>query len=243
MATKAELIAEAKTLGIQVDETVHPSTIASLIKKAKEAGIGVGGGPADTTHPIPPTGQAGDEPKPPAPGTVSENDEADTPPPPPEPRVHETPTVPFDINKLTSEQLKQLKAALDETPSMPSKGRTTVTVRRFNDQLVIGIKNASSKTVLDPVEQKAVTKITVPVLFYGAKDFEVVDYKEFMQSERVKCEVVGSREVKDSYSEGVVYSQELKKEVEQIVHTVVRFYTVKLPNGKQIELFEDSVNL
>lgn len=164
-------------------------------------------------------------------------------PPPAQPKPQPVPTVPFDINKLTADQLKQLKALLEDTPASMTQGRSTVTVRNFNDKYVIGIKNASSKTVLDPVEQRAVTKITIPVLYYGADDFVTEDYKEFMQSERVKCEVVSQREVRDRIVEGVVYSMELKKDVEQVVNTVVRFYTIKLPNGETIELFEDAINL
>lgn len=234
MATKEEIFTEAQALGIPTTPDMHHFAVAALIKKHKEANS-----PAPT-EPLANGGLVGAEATPePTPAPAPEPE----PEPSPEPKPQPVPTVPFDINKLTPDQLKQLKAALEETPSIASNGRMTVTVRRFNDKFVIGVKNASSRSVLDPIEQKAVTKISIPVLYYGAEDFVTEDYKDFMTSERVKCEVVSQREVKDRIIEGVVYSMELKKEVEQVVNTVVRFYTIKLPNGETIELFEDAVNL
>jgi hypothetical protein len=261
MANKAQLTARAEELSIkltgeetnaQIDELIQTAEKAALVTKATGLNITLTG--EETTEQlsgmvalIEAVNQAGDL------GIELQGGEtfeqitalikAKQTPPPPTPRQHAAPTVPFDINKLTPEQLKQLKAALEETPSIASNGRMTVTVRRFNEKLVIGVKNASSKSVLDPIEQKAVTKITIPVLYYGAEDFVIEDYKEFMSSERVKCEVLSQREVKDRIVEGVVYSMELKKDIEQVVNTVVRFYTIKLPNGETIELFEGAVNL
>lgn len=251
MATKEEIFAEAQALGIATTPDMHHFAVAALIKKHKEGNTSAG--PTTTAAPTglapvdpTPTPEPTPEPTPtPTPDPVPnpETKQEPEPTPAPAPRQHAAPTVPFDINKLTPEQLKQLKAALEETPSIASNSRMTVTVRRFNEKIVIGVKNASSKSVLDPIEQKPVTKITIPVLYHGAKDFVTEDYKEFMTSERVKCEVVSQREVKDRIVEGVVYSMEMKKDVEQVVNTVVRFYTIKLPNGETIELFEDAVNL
>lgn len=212
--TKAELIARATELKINLTGEETSAQIAQVIKVAEENSV-----QASVDSEKAPGEQGAD-------GT----------------RDH-TPTVPFDINKLTSDQLKQLKSLLETTPSIASTGRPTITVRRFNGKFVVGVKNASSKSVLDPIEQKAVTKITIPVLYQGADDFVVEDYKDFMTSERVACEVVSQREIRDRIIEGVVYSQELKKEVEQIVNTIVHFYTIKLPTGEQIELFQDAVNL
>lgn len=266
MASKEEIFAEAKALGIETTPDMHHFTVAAMIKRHKDAagerenlvaratalniqlrgdetsdelsssivlveavnhavtlGIDLKGG--ETLEEIVALIKAKEgEPK---------NQQR-------EPVI---PTVTFDINKLTPEQLKELKAKLEDTPSIASNDRHTITIRKFKGKFVIGVKNTSSKVELDTIEQKPVTKITIPVLYYGAKDFAIEDYKEFMSSERVKCEIVYQREVRGRISEGTVYSMELKKEVEQIVNTVVRFYTVRMPDGKEIELFEDAVNL
>jgi len=149
----------------------------------------------------------------------------------------------FDISKLTPTELVQLKAMLAETPERQTDKGHTITVRRFNEKYVIGVGTARTRSVLDPIEQKPITKVTIPVLYLGADSFEDADYKEFMQSERVKCKVESTREIKDREVHGIVYSMELKREVEQVVNTCVRYYKVTLPTGEQIELFEDAVNL
>lgn len=178
----------------------------------------------------------------PIPPALGDNNQGQKPAATP-PNKPSEPAPAFDISKLSPEQLRDLKAALADIPERSQNKGHTVTVRRFNDQYVIGAGTSRTKSVLDPAEQKAVTKVTIPVLYLGAEKFDDVDYKEFMQSERVKCQVVSTREIKDREVHGIVYSQQLKREVEQDVTTRVTYYTVKLPNGETIELFEDAINL
>lgn len=211
---KADLITEAEALGIQLTGDETAAQLSELIGQKKGVGSSVAGAPSD--------------PQPPAPTDTV---------------VPVAPQPVFDISKLTPDQLKELKAALAETPEKSQIGGHTITVRRFEDKYVVGILPSKTKTVLDPIEQKPVTKVTIPVMFYGEDNYVDFDYKEFMQWERVKCSVVSIREAKNIRIEGIVYSMERKREVEQVVNLVMRYYTVKLPNGQQIEMFEEACNL
>jgi hypothetical protein len=149
----------------------------------------------------------------------------------------------IDLSKLTQDDLKRLKALLDETPETTGKMGRTITVRFHDDEYVVGIGQCRSSFVHDPVENKSVGKTVIPVLYFGEEKYKDVDYKDFMQSQRVKCEVLGERKVEDRIVEGIVYSMERKREVEQGLETCVRYYRVRLPNNEEIELFEDAVNL
>lgn len=150
----------------------------------------------------------------------------------------------FDFSKLSIEDLQALKARLDATPSKQGKkGNNTITLRRIDDRFVMKVGRARSKMVFDDLLDKKVEKFSIPVYFLGEKEPVEMDYTEFMQSERVTCEVLGIMSNKRPEVEGTVFSQELGVEVEQVVTYVDQVFKVKMPDGKILELKADSVNL
>jgi hypothetical protein len=150
----------------------------------------------------------------------------------------------IDWSKLSLEDLQALRERLEATPAKQAKkGNSTITLRRIDGKFVVKIGRARAKMVHDDLLDKKVEKFSLPVFFLNEEAPVEMDYKEFMQSERVTCEVLSISTNKREVVEGQVFSRELGHEVEQITTYVDQVFKVKLPDGEILELEADSVNL
>ncbi len=152
--------------------------------------------------------------------------------------IREENAVPFDITKLSRDQIQQLKAMLNATPdaSRRKKENPRVRLRRIDGQFVQDFKNAYLALVEDKENRREVERHVIPVLFIGAKDFTNVMYSRFINSEQVACEVVDFRQKIEEIPEGEVVSRETGTLVEMVRKEMRVWYTVKLPDGSTVEI-------
>lgn len=153
--------------------------------------------------------------------------------------------LPFDLSKLSPENLIALKAALENAPlRIVKKGNPIVKMRRLNGRLIIDFGTCVNTLRKDELTQITSEVVLIPVKFMGDdgkpdKEFSHVIYRDFMNSEQVKCEVLGMRNVEGGFDEGEVESNERPGiMVEMHVTTVQSFFTVKLPAGSPAETVE-----
>ncbi len=144
----------------------------------------------------------------------------------------------FDISKLSGDQLQALKQALNATPDSATrkKENPVVLLRVINGSVVKDFKNAYLGLVEDPENHRQVERHLIPVLLDGARDYVSMRYSEFMQSDRVKAEVISTRKEDDSVVEGTVMSNETGRPTEMLVRRTKDYFTVKLPDGRQMEI-------
>lgn len=161
-----------------------------------------------------------------------------------EPEAAQAPV--FDLSKLTPEQLIGLKQALEAAPLRVAKlGNPIVKLRRIEGNIVLDFGNAYQTLVHDDLANMNIEKVIIPVKFIGANGkidaaFTKVDYRDFMNAEQIKCEVISTRREVGGFSEGEVESNERPGVmVELRVNTMQDFFTVKLPPGSptpQVEI-------
>lgn len=159
-----------------------------------------------------------------------------------EPRVSEA--VPFDLAKLSSDQLQQLKSMLAVTPDRPTrkKANPITTIRVIKNKYAIAIKNAYLALAYDPTRLTEVETHKIPVKFYGEEKFIDILYTDFMSAERTPCEILSIRQEQTRRVEGEVISKITGKLVELEAIIVNYFYTIKLPNGKTVEIDGSAAN-
>lgn len=149
----------------------------------------------------------------------------------------ETP-LPFDVTKLSQEQLQALKAMLAVTPDQPQlrKQNPTVLLRKIGGKYVVDFKNAYLALVFDPERRAEVEQHKIPVRLEGASGYTDLLWKEFIQADQVKCEVVSQRQEVFEHKEGIVRSRETGLPVEMIAKEIRYFFTVKTPEGTTMEI-------
>lgn len=146
--------------------------------------------------------------------------------------------VPFDITKLTQDQVQALKAMLAATPDSQrrKKENPRVTLRNIGGKIVVDFKNAFLALIEDVENNRQLYRHKIPVKFRGEDKFENVLYSEFINSERVVCEVVSSKQEVEEIVEGEVVSRQTGQLVEMVVKKVRSFFTIKLPDGDTLEI-------
>ncbi|OGG65124.1 hypothetical protein A2Z56_02435 [Candidatus Kaiserbacteria bacterium RIFCSPHIGHO2_12_45_16] len=155
--------------------------------------------------------------------------------------VHNTPMM-IDLANLSTEQLSMLKSMLSVTPDrvQQKRGNIQIEIRRVNIQdeprYVVDIKRARMALEYHAETGAEVEAHVISVLLNGATEYVDMNYTEFMQSDRVKVEVISTRTVEGVIEEGEVISRETGKLVMKELKTVQYFYTVKLPDGTTVEL-------
>ena len=167
----------------------------------------------------------------------------------------EAPSKQIDLSQFSPEMLQALKQALAVTPdrAQTKAKKPTIELRvmymdinREIPKYVVDFKQARMGLKYNSALQKDEETLKILVLFAGDTEYTEVVYSEFMQSDRVKLEVVSQREEKEVYSQGDTYKTlpdgVSKVLVSMDVTTVQYFYTVKLPNGTTIELQDKVVN-
>lgn len=146
--------------------------------------------------------------------------------------------VPFDFDKLTPEQLQSLKARLAVTPERVSqkKANARAELRRIDGRYITAIKNSYLALVYDPTRLAEVETHIIPVKFHDSEKFVDINWAKFMLAERVSCEILRMSEEKGHRVEGEILQRETGKYVQMEVTTVNYFFTIKLPDGKEIEV-------
>lgn len=146
--------------------------------------------------------------------------------------------MPFDITKLSKEQLQTLKAMLNDTPEgqIREAKNPEITLRKIDGNYVIDFKNAILGIVKDPETGRDIERHLIPVRFKGTEEFVNVLYSKFINAERVPCEVLSHKEEKKPIVEGAVYSRERGRNVDMVRHIVNSYFTIKLPEGETLEI-------
>lgn len=146
--------------------------------------------------------------------------------------------VPFDITKLSREQIQTLKQMLAATPDTQQRKKSNpkIFLRRIEDKMVADYKRAYIALVNDPENNRKVERHVIPIKFFGEETYQDVLYSQFINSERVACEVIQTRQQVEEYIEGETISRETGLPVEMVRKEVKYWFTVKLPSGETVEV-------
>lgn len=146
--------------------------------------------------------------------------------------------VPFDVTKLSRDQLQYLKQMLAATPDTQKRKKSNpkVFLRRIDDKIVSDYKRAYLALVNDPENNRKVERHVIPIKFFGESTYQDVLYSQFINSERVACEVIQTRQQVEEYVEGETISRETGLPVEMVRKEVKYWFTVKLPSGETAEI-------
>lgn len=144
----------------------------------------------------------------------------------------------FDVEKLSPEQMQALKVRLGVTPdrAVQKKGNAQTFLRKIGGRFVIGIGKAYLALVYDANRLAEVETHKIPVKFHDADKFTDIIYADFMNAERVGCDILSIRQEKNTRVEGEVIQRETGKLVEMEVNVVSYFFTVLLPTGEKVEI-------
>jgi hypothetical protein len=137
---------------------------------------------------------------------------------------------PFDLTKLSLEQIQNLKEVLNAAPERMKRkiDKPVVELKHVNGAIVVGMKQSFLAIVDDPILQKKVEKHIVPVLLQGSTGYVNMRLQEFRKLPMVEAEILSTRTEDDSYIEGEVFSAERKVMVEMLVKKNKYFFTVKV---------------
>lgn len=146
--------------------------------------------------------------------------------------------MPFDISSLSREQLQSLKAMLNATPEGQERAQKNpqITLRRIDGNYVVDFKNAVLGVVKDPETGRDVERHLIPVKFKGTEEYTNVLYSNFINSDRVACEVLSHKEEKKPIVEGEVFSREKGTIVDMVRTQIISWFTIKLPEGDTLEI-------
>ncbi len=148
-------------------------------------------------------------------------------------------TMPFDVTKLSIEQVQQLKQMLEITPESAKKRiiKPVTQIRVIKGKYLIDAGKSYMKLRKNTLEGRDELAHFIPVKFFGDKDFIEMDYREVMGADRVKCEIVSTRTVDESYIEGEpVTHRETGRLTEREVKVITPYYTIKLPTNETVEI-------
>lgn len=146
--------------------------------------------------------------------------------------------IPFDITKMSREQIQSLKQMLASTPDTQTrkKQNPTTALRRIDGKFVEDFKRAYNGLVDDPENNRKVERHIIPIKFFGETEYKAIRYADFINSERVSCEITATRTHTDEIIEGETISRETGMPVEVIRKDIIAWYTVKLPDGSLVEI-------
>ena len=152
--------------------------------------------------------------------------------------------LPFDIDKLTPEEMQRLKARLAVTPERLStkKAPARTFLRTIGGRFVVATKPSYLALVYDATRLSEVETHKMPVKFHDSDKWTDIIYTDFMKADRVVCEIVSIREDRGTRTEGEVVQRETGKIVSLEVAVVEYFFTVKLPDGTTTEVAGSASN-
>lgn len=155
-----------------------------------------------------------------------------------------TPKSNFDfINALNADELAILKSKLNATPDrlIQKKGNPTVTLRKYEDNIIIKFKKSYQKQIMNQILQKAEDVPVIPVLFYGASEYVDIRWDSFQMAERVKFEVVDFKSKIEDVFDGTTISRDTGAEIEMYKKVGKMYFTLKIGTEK-VEIESDYVN-
>jgi hypothetical protein len=150
---------------------------------------------------------------------------------------------PFDIASLRPEQIQQLKEMFANTPERANqkKANPRVTIRRYRGddgqsepKIIVNFGRAYSTLVKDDHTNITEEVMRIPVRFLGEEKDTLINYRTFMNSEQVVCEVVNLDRQKQWVVEDAgrpVKNKETGELVERGYFKVNELFTIKLPEG------------
>jgi len=152
--------------------------------------------------------------------------------------VHAETALPFDISKMSKEQLQVLKSMLAATPEggKKPKQKPQIKIRTIDGKVMEDFKNAYLALVRDSVNNRDIERHKIPVKFFGHKDYEDILYKTFMEAEFTTFEILSTRRELEEVVEGETISRETGTLVDLVIKKVKDFFTIKLPNGETVEV-------
>lgn len=251
--TKQELQAELKNRGIKFSQTQNKAELEALLgipSSATPEGVGAAlsaseGVSIDTTTEdavdalagadtmVVDVGQKLSE----ATELEGEDEDSDSP------KMKETQG--FDLTKLSAEQISQLKTLLDSASPAKAKKKNiipTVTMRTYEDKVVVDFGRAFPKMVRDPDSQSDKPRTHIKLRVEGSDEWITLLYKEFMNLPRITCKQVSVVAEPDEKEFGEVFSKELKRMVPMMVTYTKRTLTIELPDGRRMTLDSSKVN-
>lgn len=143
----------------------------------------------------------------------------------------------FDVSKLTKEQIQTLQSILNATPEAADRKedrKPTIALRKVDEKIIVDFKNTFKKLVDDPENRRQVLQLTIPVRFRDTDVFVDMIYNEFINSERVNCEIIDIKRTPDQKVVGSTISRETGRPVDMVVKFEHTTYTVKLPSGEEL---------
>lgn len=198
--------------------------------------------PIPATAPAPAMARQIVDPSPEDIGAELSKTEAAAPVDPHAPVAHQPPE--FDISSLRPEQLQQLKAMLTSTPERAAvkQSNPVVTLRRFvtvsqegeeKSRIITGFRNAYNTWVKDEQLNANVEQVMIPVHFLDDAEgkYVNVNYKDFINSQQIRCEVIATRNKEGRIVEGEVLQRSTGRIIEREIKTLQTWFTVKLPEG------------
>lgn len=148
-------------------------------------------------------------------------------------------TMPFDLSKLTTEQIQQLQQMLAVTPQSVKKRviKPITQIREINGKYVIDATKSFMRLKRNSIENRDELTHFIGVKFYGDAEFTEMGYSQLIEAPRVKCEIISTRYEDGSYIEGEpVVHRETGHLTEREVKITIPFYTIKLPTGDTVEI-------
>lgn len=141
--------------------------------------------------------------------------------------------IPFDISRLSVDQLQALKSALAQTPDTirgKKKANPRVTLRRMDGKLIVDYKEPAFKVIVhDGTQRRDVEKYMISVRFKDEDKFTDVDWQQFIEAPRISCEVISTRRQEEEIVEGETVSRATNEPVEMVKVMVHDWFTIKLP--------------
>lgn len=147
--------------------------------------------------------------------------------------------LPFDLTKLSVEQIQQLQQMLSTTPESVKKRiiKPVTQIRTIDGKFLVDAKKSYMKLKKNTLEGRDEIAHYISVRFFGSDKFEEYEYRDILNAERVKCPIVSTRTVDNSYVEGEpVEHRETGRLTEREVKILTPYYTIQLPNGETTEI-------
>lgn len=147
----------------------------------------------------------------------------------------ETPVPAIDISKLTLEQLQELQARLNATPSAAEtqKHKMYIKLRDYNGQLIVNFSNAFIGLMDDPENNRQVHRHFIKIQLQGEDEMRTIPYQQFMQLEQVNCEVIKEMASEDPIKTGSTYNEHGEL-VEMVVVKKEYEYRILTPDGEEL---------
>jgi hypothetical protein len=151
-------------------------------------------------------------------------------------RDTETESRPLDVllKGITPDELQRLKMILAATPDRPTakKGNPIILLRRYQGNFIVNIGNAYNTLQRNSDTGFTNEVLMLPIRLLGSEKDELIPWKEFMQAEQVKCEVLKREQRQIPVTEGEpIPNRDTGTLVERVVMILEETLTVKLPEG------------